>query len=113
MALKPEKTPVIFRRDPKSEGGNVVAIFPRDPGTIDPHTCSMYQHFGQHCSGRPDLVIRKTKPAYLHEKDVLDLKRELENYGPPDCGYDLVIKKRHTQADMESRRKQIEERMKQ
>lgn len=103
------KTPVIFRRWPKSEGGGVIAIFPRNSARRDPATCSSYEHFGQHGACDPDLVIKKTKPASTTEVDVLELIVELENYGPPEAHYDLEIKHRHTRADHEARVNEISE----
>lgn len=103
------KTRVIFRRWPKKEGGGVLAIFPRDPATNDPHMCSSYEHHGQHGACDPNLVVRITKPVKLTDEDVQDLKRELENYGPPEAHYNLDIKLRCTQADMAIRRREITE----
>src|SRR3990167_7742944 len=56
-------TPVIFRKWPKSEGGDIIAIFPTEPGTNDPYTSSSYEHIGQHGSADPVGLVQRTKPA--------------------------------------------------
>lgn len=101
------KTKVIFRIWPKRNGGEVIAIFPRDVGTNDPHTCSSYMRVGQHASCRPDhltALLRLAKPA-----EYADLKAELENYGPDDAHYVLDVQKRCARADYYERRRQISE----
>ncbi len=98
-----EPTVVIFRRWPKKEGGGVVAIFPNDPGTNDPYTCSAYEHHGQHASCDPNGMMRRTKPAKESDADVQELKRELENYGPPDAHYNLVVRQRLDQKYLRNR----------
>ena len=99
-----EKTKVIFRIFPKKEGGEVIAIFPRNCGTNDPATCSSYMHVGQHSSCNPHALnsLRLATRA-----EYADLKRELENYGPGDSHYKLDIRKRCTRADYEERKRQI------
>jgi hypothetical protein len=67
----PETTDVVFRVFP---AGDVIAIFPSDPGTSDPFTCSSYQHVGQHGSCNPAYLMRYTVPDQY-----ADLKRELES----------------------------------
>lgn len=74
--LRPE-TPVIFRKWPKREGGDVIALFPAELGTYDPYTCGSYQHVGQHGSADPHMVVNATKKAKPEE--YADLKRELES----------------------------------
>lgn len=105
MKKDTQKTKVVFRIWPKSQGGEVIAIFPRDPGTNDPATCSSYVHFGQHGNCNPTALARTLRLAtpaeYAH------LKRELENYGPPEAHYVLEIAKRCTSADYDERKRQI------
>ena len=43
-----ERTPVVFYRDPKKNGGDVFAVFPHFVGDEDPHTMTCYTHVGQH-----------------------------------------------------------------
>lgn len=100
------KTKVIFRIWPKSEGGEVIAIFPREAGTNDAGTCSSYQHTGKHASCCPRAMSSKLRLATPAE--YADLKRELENYGPPEAHYDLDIRKRATHADYLERVKQVQ-----
>lgn len=76
------KTKVLFRMFQ----GELLALFPEDPGTNDPATCSCYAHVGQHGSADP-LITRRSRPATA--EDYLPLKRELES-----IGYNLHVIKR-------------------
>jgi len=98
------KTKVIFRM----MQGEVLALFPQDCGTNDPYTCLSYAHNGQHGSADPVECIRASRPATPAE--YASLKRELENYGPPEAHYSLDTRKRHTQADLAARRAQLNNR---
>jgi hypothetical protein len=71
--------PVIFRKWPESEGGDVIALFPTIPGTNDPYDCESYQHVGQHGSADPNGVIQDTKLAKPSE--YADLMKELHSVG--------------------------------
>ena len=85
MNLPSIKTVVIFR---KFDDGDIIAMFPEDPGTLDPCTCSSYQQTGQH--GAASITLAQcTKPASPAE--YADLKQELES-----LGYNLEIKLRFT-----------------
>ena len=75
-------TPVIFRKWPKSEGGDIIAIFPTETGTLDPYTSSSYEHVGQHGSADPVGLIQRTTPAKPSE--YADLLAELESVGYDD-----------------------------
>lgn len=68
-------TPVIFR---KYRDGDIIALFPADPGTDDAYTCSSYMHTGGHGSADPMAVIRTTTIAMPNE--YADLRKELESY---------------------------------
>jgi hypothetical protein len=46
------KTQVVFRKWPKREGGDVIALFPCDPGT-SAHDCDSYEHLGQQRQRQP------------------------------------------------------------
>lgn len=81
------KTKVIFRKF--RDTGEVIALFPEEPGTLDIDTCSSYMHNGQHASASVRL-IDITDPATPEE--YADLKRELENLSPEP--YDLEVRKR-------------------
>ena len=87
-----EKTVVVFRA-PRSGAfkGYVTAVFPCDPHDDRGHEMVCYAHIGQH-SGCDMGWYRTTRPATPEE--YADLKRELENYGPPDAHYNLPVRKR-------------------
>lgn len=72
-------TRVIFR---KYGEGDIVAIFPDEPGTHDPSTCMTYQHIGQHGSAGAALVMAHTKRA--DPAEYADLERELIRIGYTD-----------------------------
>ena len=74
--MSEEKTLVIFRTDRE---GVCFALFPEDPGNIDPTTCSCYQHNGQHGSADFHGCISTSRPSTEQEK--APLKQELENIG--------------------------------
>lgn len=99
-------TPVIFRKwKPRKEfdeeGGDIIALFPADPGTNDPYTCSSYEHIGQHGSADPQGVMQATVPAKPSE--YADLKAELEGIGYAD----LVEYSRLQPSFLEVRRREI------
>jgi hypothetical protein len=73
---QPMKTKVIFRKFPSRQGGEVIALFPELPGTMDPHTCESYMHTGQHGAASVDLgrTLRLATP-----EEYEPLKRELES----------------------------------
>ena len=78
--------PVIFRKWPKSEGGEVIAIMP----TIDEggRKVACYQHIGQH-SACTRSIIWNTKPATPEE--YASLKQELESN---PYNYRFVVRKK-------------------
>lgn len=80
------KTKVIFR---KWKNGDIIALFPEEPGNHDASTCNSYEHSGQHGSAEPRYVIQATTPAKPAE--YANLQRELER-----IGYDLDVKKLYT-----------------
>jgi hypothetical protein len=87
-----EPVPVIFRAVKSGDHiGTVDAFFPTLMGTNDPHTCTVYTHVGQHCTGSRDYY-KATRPATPEE--VAPLKRELES-GP--FNYRLEVRKAWTQ----------------
>ena len=98
------KTKVLFRVW-RGENHGVIAIFPQVPGTNSPYTCQSYEHVGQHGACDPQLVIRASRPAT--RKEYQELKRELENYGPPDAHYNLAIARRTGQSDLAIRRREL------
>lgn len=96
------ETPVIFRKWPAKDGGDVIALFPANPGTPDPYTCDSYQHIGQHGSAEPHGVMRVTTPAKPAE--YASLRRELE--GAP-YGYRLKIYSRLQSSFLKMRRDEL------
>lgn len=87
-------TKVIFR---KFKCGDVLALFPQEPATLDGHLCVSYMHVGQHSAASPNIV-RNTKPASVEE--YRNLLWELEQ-----AGYnDLVVCKRFTRYDYNVRK---------
>lgn len=83
-------TDVIFRIDK----GEVIAIFPADPGT-NQYDVTIYVHNGQHGSGDP-WILNTYKLAT--EAEYTDLKRELER-----IGYKLRVVKRITATHKKAR----------
>lgn len=85
-------TPVIFR---KFHNGEVIALFPDQPGTHEPHTCLSYMHTEQH--GVSFASLSYTLPASPEEYQ--PLMRELVAIGYSQ----LVVKHRFTRKDAISR----------
>lgn len=78
--MKVQTVPVIFRRWPKREGGEVIAIFPTLVETQYPNrppACLAYQHTGQH--GGCDVFIVDRTTLVRDPAEYADLKRELES----------------------------------
>lgn len=90
---------VIFRKYQKE--GDIIALFPEEPGSYDPSTCQCYQHVGQHGLADPTHVIQTTVPATPEEYAAL--LRELKQIGYDD----LRIMKRTTYQDYLVRKKVI------
>ncbi len=89
-------TRVIFRMFK----GEVIAIFPELPGTMDVYTCSSYMHIGQHGACDPYGVIGVSKPA--KEKEYVGLYQELLS-----IGYRLLVVAKNRYQYLEARRKNI------
>ena len=92
-----EKTKVVFRKF--NAGKDIIAMFPREPGTYDPSTCMSYQHLGQHGSASTDIVsiTKLATPA-----EYAPLAKELKG-----LGYNLDIKEKMTYEDMLERKRLI------
>lgn len=97
-----ETVDVIFRKWPKTEGGDVIALFPGLAGNAQPHTCSSYQHVGQH--GTADLGALTHTLAKATPEEYADLKRELES---PPYRYILRVVQRVTRKHDDARREQV------
>jgi hypothetical protein len=82
-----EKTLCIIREF--KECGDLIALFPMEPWSMDINTCSSYQHIGQHGSASLD-IIRNTRPVDYKSEPVKELIKELEEH----CGYNLKLGKR-------------------
>ncbi len=93
------KTKVIFRIFPPSQGGEVIALFPEEPGTNNPGTCMSYMHTGQHGAASVSLgrSLRLATP-----EEYAPLKRELES-----LGYILDVKTRSCPAYSKTRRQSL------
>ena len=90
-------TKVVFR---KFKEGDIIALFPRLPGTNDPYrSCMSYQHIGQHGAADPGIVsiTKLAKPG-----EYASLAKELRS-----LGYVLDIKTKITYDDMLERKRQI------
>ena len=85
--MKNPVTEVIFR---KFKNGNkeIIALFPyiteRTFGT-----CESYMHIGQHGTADYNHIMNITKP--VRPAEYMDLKTELENYGPKEANYNLKV----------------------
>lgn len=77
MASGADITPVIFRVWPKSEGGDVIALFPTIPNDRMGYECMSFMHVGQHGGADCGGVIARTRAAKPDEYAAL--KRELES----------------------------------
>ena len=89
---------VVFR---KFKEGDIIALFPRLPGTNDPYTCESYMHFGQHGSADP-AIVNITKLATPAE--YTPLAKELRS-----IGYKLDIRTKVTYDDMLERKRLLKE----
>lgn len=82
-----DKTPVVFRKWPDKHGGDVIALFPSLPGSMEPGSCLSYQRIGQHGNADCLGVIVSTKPAKRSEYRAL--AKELTQ-----VGYNLDVRDR-------------------
>ena len=87
------KTKVIFRR---FHNGDIIALFPELPGTMDPGTCLSYEHTGQH--GAASISLVEVYPLAT-PAEYRDLQSELAG-----LGYNLHIMKRFNRAHLATRR---------
>jgi hypothetical protein len=87
--MENEITKVVFRKWPKREGGDVIALFPENIAVG--YYCDSYQHVGQHGAADYSGVVSMTKPAKPEEYAAL--KRELES-APYE--YKLRVIRRYT-----------------
>ena len=91
MPIEPDAIITIFRVF-KSEGEEVIALFPEIPGSNCAATCLSYMHVGQHGAADYDRVIQGSRPATPEES--APLRKELESLG----GYLITEKKRASYA---------------
>lgn len=75
-------TPVIFRKFPESDGGEVLALFPTDPAEAYGYTVSCYAHVGQHGGADYLSCVARSRPAQPEEYAAL--LAELRDYGSAD-----------------------------
>lgn len=96
-------TPIIFRKFPASQGGEVIALFPYLAGGTDGYTCESFMHHGQHGIADPG-IMRVTRPAT--QAEAWDLICELTSspyHYPP-----VRIMHRFTSHAADARRRQTE-----
>ncbi|KKK66118.1 hypothetical protein LCGC14_2967330 [marine sediment metagenome] len=98
---KVTKIPVLFRKWPRLKGGGIIAIFPTELGTDDPHTSSMYEHVGQHGAGDTRDVVQRTKRATPSE--YASLLKELHKIGYRG----LVVVQKLQQSFLAERRRKL------
>ena len=84
---------VIFR---KFKGGDVFALFPQEPATLDGWLCVSYMHVGQHSAASPRVV---DKTAAATENEYRKLLYELQGIGYND----LKVCKRFSSKDYQIR----------
>lgn len=92
------KTKVIFR---KFKDGEVIAIFPEEPGNIYANTCSSYLRVGQHGACDIDLIYELERAKSSEYGDLFD---ELES-----IGYKLFICEEYTEEMHDNRMEAIVE----
>lgn len=76
MVVDTEMVDVIFRKDRE---GVVYALMPGLAGTNNPHTCTSYEHNGQHSSAALSGCINASKPA--SDEESRGLLKELQQVG--------------------------------
>ena len=89
MTAEPDEEPtmVVFRRWPKTQGGDVVALFPLL--SEGPGLCACYAHVGQHGQANYTHVMNATRPTNFLASDVQALAEELRS-----IGYVLQVRQR-------------------
>ena len=93
------KTKVVFRKF--NDGGDIIAIFPRVPGTSSGYDCMSYQHNGQHGVADPAIVSITTLAT---PNECVSLRWELKA-----LGYDLDIRTKMTYKDQLHRMAEIKQ----
>lgn len=89
-----EKTKVVFRVWPD---GDILALFPEEPGSVCGCECMSYMSVGQHSAADYDGCISATRPAQPSE--YANLVEELKR-----IGYELDIRKRASSLSRRLRR---------
>jgi hypothetical protein len=83
----PSKYDRVILRRWRSAPHDLIAVFPDEPGTNSPHTCSSYMHVGQHGSCDWHLAIVpqtepvRSKTVYGLPSDAAALLAELKQIG--------------------------------
>ncbi len=94
------KTPVIIRQYRK--GGELIAIFPEEPGSHEAWTCMCYQVVGQHGHGDVNGIVEATKLVDLTLPYAQEFIKELEG-----IGYNLEFKKKASRKSFDIRYNKI------
>lgn len=91
-----DSTKVVFRKFQ----GEIVALFPEEPGTYDPATCSSYAQIGQHSvANYYDVIVRSSAAT---DAEASQLKAELQN-----LGYKLEVFRRSPSNAYQTRKAKI------
>lgn len=111
MTNKKDKTPAIVRRYKKGADGKapgeILIIFPREPGTPDPSTCECWQWMGQHGHGDYNTMIAITNPVPKDEAES-ELARYMRTLPYPElCGAGYYTAQRATPKDHKARRDEL------
>lgn len=95
-----ETIPVCFRA--YRDNGEIIAIFPAMPESLNGYRCAVYAHMGGHAATNPQDMVAMTKPAT--EEQYTDLLRELVSIGY----YNLrIVQKVNTAHYLRIRREEI------
>lgn len=97
------KTKVGLRRWPDNQGGDLIALFPEIPATLNLDECEPYMFLGQHGAANYDGIIQATAPADPNHNETKRLVSELTA-----LGYDLDVVKRAPRNAYETRRQAIQ-----
>jgi hypothetical protein len=93
-----QTTPVVFRMDPRTEGGQCFALLPTVPATLHDDMCDVYCTVGGHCGGDYYGCIQRSRPAT--PKEYRETKAAMEQR----YGYRVRVIRRAQRSHHEQRR---------
>lgn len=107
---KPEKLPVIFRKD-RNKAGQITAVFPTMPADLDGRQLTIYCQVGQHSGAGWDWY-HSSKHRLAKPAEYADLLAELRDIygtssGPDDPAFELVPVRRITSQHRKAFRESI------